>query len=45
VGIVGVDDERNPLAHQGVGDRIDLDLGGVRDLLDTDYDEHGNLKE
>ncbi len=43
MGVVGIDDERDPFADQGVGDRVDLHLGGVRDLFDAGDDEHGMI--
>jgi len=38
--VVGVDNEGDTLAHQGIGDGVDLDLRGVGDLFDTGDDEH-----
>lgn len=40
VGVIGVDDERDTLPHEGVGYRIDLDLGGIRNLFDAGNGEH-----
>jgi hypothetical protein len=40
MGIIGIDDERDPLAHQGVGDGVNLNLGCVGDLFDTDDYKH-----
>ena len=39
--VVGVDDGRHALAHDGVGDRVDADLRRIRHLLDADDDVHG----
>src|SRR6185369_1642621 len=39
MGIVGVDNERDAVPDQGVGHRVDPDLGGVGNLFDaTDYE-------
>ena len=41
--IIRIDDERYPLPHQGIGYRVDLNLGGVRDLLNAGDYEHDIL--
>ncbi len=40
--VIGVDDGRHALAHDGVGHRVHADLRAVRHLFDTDDNVHGH---
>jgi hypothetical protein len=42
MGVVGVHYKGDAFPYQCVGNRVDLDLGGVRDLFDTSNDKHGS---